>query len=611
MEKYYKREESYHLIPILFLIIAVPLIVHMKVIQLSGIRFDFWTGEKQNYDFFSYYKMVWIIICASLTFLMFLIKWYEDGFKKIRKSVYYIPVFIYTVCVILSSLLSQYKDVAFKGFVDRYEGMYVIIAYMLILSFVIYYVNSEKHLKIILVSLFIGAVIIGLIGLFQYLGHDIWKTSFGKGLILPQSYKNLASQMDFKFGKNTIYSSLYHYDYVGSYMAMLFPLTFAMFVLLKNKIYKIIMLIITALMAFNWIGCNSRAGVVGGIMAILVFIIMMHKYIAKNWKYFLGGVAVLIVLFFGLNKFSNGYLGSRFSALIKDITNISQNDKNNNAKNSITLKDIKIEGKSAVIVTSTETLKIGIMNGQLVFQDAADNYLKFGYDAVKGNIIIIDSKYKDYDIIYGKMGKDNGLKVVKGQIKLLFDVSDNGFKLLDNKGNIVDLNKPIEKWGFEGKERLGSSRGYIWSRSIPLLKHTIIFGYGPDTFTIHFPQNDLLGKMYAYYGDMWQLVDKPHDFYLQVGINTGMISLIALLALFIMYIVKSVKIYFRNDYTSFTAIAGVGVFVAVIGYLGAATFNDSVVSVAPVFWVLLGLGIAINQMLMPEKVGTVCKDSAK
>ena len=31
-------------------------------------------------------------------------------------------------------------------------------------------------------------------------------------------------------------------------------------------------------------------------------------------------------------------------------------------------------------------------------------------------------------------------------------------------------------------------------------------------------------------------------------------------------------------------------------------FNDSVVSVAPIFWVLLGIGIAINFMIQKEKV---------
>ena len=39
---------------------------------------------------------------------------------------------------------------------------------------------------------------------------------------------------------------------------------------------------------------------------------------------------------------------------------------------------------------------------------------------------------------------------------------------------------------------------------------------------------------------------------------------------------------------------------AIIGYLGAGFFNDSVVPVAPIFWILLGTGIAVNYLVKDE-----------
>jgi hypothetical protein len=39
---------------------------------------------------------------------------------------------------------------------------------------------------------------------------------------------------------------------------------------------------------------------------------------------------------------------------------------------------------------------------------------------------------------------------------------------------------------------------------------------------------------------------------------------------------------------------GGAAFIGVIGYLAAGFFNDSIVSVAPLFWILLGIGISIN-----------------
>ncbi|GAB6100352.1 hypothetical protein JCM16358_22310 [Halanaerocella petrolearia] len=46
---------------------------------------------------------------------------------------------------------------------------------------------------------------------------------------------------------------------------------------------------------------------------------------------------------------------------------------------------------------------------------------------------------------------------------------------------------------------------------------------------------------------------------------------------------------------------GVGVFTAFIAYVITGLFNDSVISVAPVFWSLLGIGISINLQLQESR----------
>lgn len=599
MEEYYQNEEWYHLLPLMFLIMVVPLIVHLKVVPLAGPAYEFWNGQKENLDFFSYYKSIWIIVSTFFALVMIGVKSYQLDFQAgIRKSYYYIPMGIYSAFVILSAFLSEYPQIAKWGFNDRYEGMYIIICYMLILFATINLVNKEKHIKVMLVALFIGATILGVIGLFQYIGLDIWKSSIGKEIMLPSKYQPMADKIKFLFGKHTIYATLYHTDYVGSYMAMLFPLTFTIFILCKNKILKGFMTALTLLMALNWLGCNSRAGMVGGIIAILILFIMINKYIIKHWKYFAGGFLVLLAIFLLLNKVSKGYLGNQVSRLMNDVVKITQkqNIDKNAAEKSIPLKDVKVMGSSGEIITQTETLKFELNYGKISFKDENNTEIPSAYQKDTGKMVLYSDKYKDYDVSVGMLGDKTVLSIIKGAIKLKFNIDKDVVTLINNKGKPVDLS-PVEKWGFEGKEKLGSSRGYIWSRSIPLLKNTKFIGYGPDTFVIYFPQNDFKGKMYAYDGDMWQIVDKPHNLYLQIALSTGVISLVAVLALFIMYFVSSVKLYFKNEFDNFTAIAGVGIFVAVFGYLGAAFFNDSLVSVAPVFWVLLGMGISINYML--------------
>lgn len=590
----------YLLLPLMFLLTVVPLIVYLKIVPLTGASFDFWTGQKENLDFFSYYKMVWILISSSLAVGVFALVVMSYGLDRIRGSYYYIPIAVYAFFVILSTEFSKYTDISLTGFVDRYEGMYVLLAYMAVLFVTINLVNKEQHIKVLLGALFTGAVIIGVIGVFQYIGYDFFKSAFGKSLILPAVNQQMADKLQFQFAKHMIYATLYHLDYVGSYMAMLFPLVFTLFVLTKRSWLKALFAGLSLLMAVNWLGSTSRAGMLGGVIALVILMIMINKYIFRNWKYFVGGFVILGLIVFGLNYMSKGYLGSRISSLVSDAAKITGSTGKDDSKANSLLQGLDIKGNQATLVTPTETLKFSVNSGQLTFVDKDDHPIGIKSEQGTGKIELLDNRYKDYKLTQGKFNTMNALQLEKGILKLNFDLDNNKVALLNSRGHIVNI-QPVEKWGFEGKELLGSSRGYIWSRSIPLLKHTLFVGYGPDTFAAYFPQNDFIGKFYAYYGDMWQIVDKPHDLYLQVGLNTGIISLLALLSMFIAYFIRSAKLYIKNDYEDFVSRAGVGIFVAVCGYLGAAFFNDSVVSVAPVFWILFGLGISINYMLEQKK----------
>lgn len=151
--------------------------------------------------------------------------------------------------------------------------------------------------------------------------------------------------------------------------------------------------------------------------------------------------------------------------------------------------------------------------------------------------------------------------------------------------------------GFEGKEKIGSSRGYIWSRTLPLLKNCLITGYGPDTYTYVFPQNDVLAKYYSYsqFNEGFYItVDKPHNMYLQIFYSSGLISLLAFLGIMIFYLVDCFRLYAWKREYRMEQVMGISVMLGVVGYLAAGLFNDSIVGVAPVFWILLGVGAALN-----------------
>ena len=148
-------------------------------------------------------------------------------------------------------------------------------------------------------------------------------------------------------------------------------------------------------------------------------------------------------------------------------------------------------------------------------------------------ISVREIKNEDYTWIMLEVeGKDIEFVYVNDKLKVV------GFN-----GKVTDI-EAAESFGFTGKESFASGRGYIWSRSIPLLKKAIFIGYGPDTFIYIFPQNDIVGKLN--YGAIWAIISKPHNWYLQIALGYGVLSLICILALIIWLLVNALMFIYRN-----------------------------------------------------------------
>lgn len=596
ISKHYQYIENkiYYVMPIAFIVLIVPLIVYLKVVPLTGANFDNWKGYSNNYDFFSYHKMNWMLIATLTTLIMLTVKWFNYGFSYYKTKIF-MPIIIYFLCIFFSTINSQFKEIAFLGFADRHEGMYVLLAYILIMILVINIIENENQLKFLFGSLFISASIICLIGITQYLDYDIFKSDILKSFIIPNKYSEIRSSLIFNYEPHTMYGTLYHKDYMGSYMAMIFPLSFTMFILIRKKFFKLLMIPLTILMFIGWFGCNSRAAFVGGIFGVFILLIMIRKHLIYKWKYLFLALILSICSIFVLNIASNGRVLSKVNKIFTETVSLFTNsniDKEKRKNDNLTLQDIKNDKNKLSIITINETLNIELHEGNaLIFKDTNNKIIK---DIIKNNTITLQNeKYEKYKIYVEKFDAYLKLKIQKDNFILNFAMINNEFKMIDTKGKMFDI-KNVRKIGFEGLETLASSRGYIWSRTLPLIMDKPLLGHGPDTFAAYFPQYDIIGKYNNYEGRMWEIIDKPHNLYLQIAFSTGIPSLIAFLVFIGMYCISSVKVYFNNKYTDISSIIGVGIFVAIVSYLITGMLNDSVVSVAPVFWVLLGIGININ-----------------
>ena len=89
--------------------------------------------------------------------------------------------------------------------------------------------------------------------------------------------------------------------------------------------------------------------------------------------------------------------------------------------------------------------------------------------------------------------------------------------------------------------------------------------------------------------------------YLGAAVNTGVLSMLALIAVYGIYLIESFKLYRKHQFVGYKDYIGMGIFIAVAGFMVSALVNDSTVQMMPVVYVLLGMGLAINKMIKQEK----------
>ena len=603
LKKFCKDKSIDFFFPIALVLGIIPLIVRMAVVHLDATNVDLY-GVTTQTDLFSQKKAFYLLIFSIILVILGIV-FFKKIFEKKDKIINLILIAsgVFILFTILSAVFSKYNQAAFWGAYDRAEGLITIICYKILFIYSIYTFKKTDNYKYLVVPIIILVIINSFLGIFQYFGHDLIKTELGKTIVIPSKYRTPNMELSLLYEAGKLYGTLFHYNYVGSFVAICLPILLCAIAYEYDVAYKLSLMASVLLSVWLLLGSTSRAGLIGVSMSIVFAIIIFWKLVLKKWKSILITIISLLIICIGLNFVTKGSIFNRLPYLVSDITTIFNDTSDFNYKDHIPVKDIKTLDKTIEIIFQNDSLKIALGDGQYTFKNSKDEVIEF--DRNKNILTTANEAFKNVSFSFGKLSdkstrSDGLLMSINGKETFMFKLQDdNSLQLIDPSTQKDIILEDPEAIGFKGKEKLGSARGYIWSRSLPLLKENLILGSGPDSFIYRFPQNDLLGKYYAY-EDPNTTVDKPHNLYLQIALNEGLIALIAFLAIIIIYIVDSLKLYaFKNDYDK-SHIIGIGTCLGVIGYLFAGIFNDSVVSVAPVFWIVLGVGVAINYLNRKE-----------
>ena len=581
------KKIPWDLLPLIMALAVLPLVAMGRKVSVTLGKYSWFADGNFQYDFFMYAKSIVFLVLVAWMLVMLFDRVLIRGIR-LKHWKLFIPLYIYGFLTILSTVFSADRDLSLKGMWQQYESVWVLLGYLVTVFYCVQVVQSIKDIRILCVSMAVGAAVQGVIGLTQFVRKDFFSSGIGKAFLTLGMDSSVQDTLRFTYEENSrssVYMASYTPNYAGMYLVLILPLFCVMTVRAKKLAGKISGIILIAVMLVCLYGSGSKAGfLVCGFLALLAAVFMTQKDNAKK-RWISVGICFLAVtgISFGYDQLSNHALSN---ALTKTGQKQSYNlEEINTEADGVSLK---YKGNSLKLIPEKtemgQTLKAQVNEGKM--QDAfwnGENQCFIFNDEGFGELTFDAYRYNNaqYLAIYdGKMTWD-----------FYKEDSASGYVFMNQYGKIDEIkNAPAV---LKGYERILSGRGYIWGRTIPLLSGTVLWGSGPDTFIMKFPQTDYVMKANTALSMYQQLPTKAHSMYLQSALQTGVLSVICLLIFFLHYMVTALRNR-KTETNKEKSIFRTGILLSVMGFLIMGLTNDSNLAVSPMFWCILGMGIAME-----------------
>ena len=495
------------------------------------------------------------------------------------------PLVLYGIFVLLSGIFSHYKRWAFCGTFEMLEPVGIVLAYLVICFYTYHYIRSESDVHMVMKWAGIGTGILLINGFFQFLGLNFYRSKLFLYLtVMPENREKFSDHTP----KHVVCPPFFNQNNACIYFAMLIPVILVLIICCKKTVHRILLVVAEILAVICLVGASSMAGAIALVIAlgIALFIFFSRKkktLIAGSILYLAGiGAVAAICAFTPVGaKVSEVFLGTPDERALTSID------------------------------TTGDCIEMGINGQTLRFTyDYDENTEDFSLQCVDGNGQKLETSISDEacgenkidNIMYlgcritpVNINKVAGVMVDVDEHQWYFRKKGEGkYYMLNQAGNWEQYQSPEFLHIFN--DNAVSNRGRIWNGSLKvIMEHPSLLGSGANTFAYVYPQEDYIYRAYNNIPNVFDV--KAHSLYLQQWIENGVLSLCGFLLFFIGYLMQSVHIYRRTDMKDSLAWIGFGLFTGILAYLIAGIANDSNVSTAPVFWALMGIGMAVNRML--------------
>lgn len=575
------------LIPLVLWFIVIPLIVKEKFYANPMLEYPWFDRSSTCVDFFLYYKSIFISFAGivMLVLMFYHVRKTKQGYMIANSdSKIFIPIYIYIILAILSSVISNYSSFCVHGMPEQFEPIWNLIAYIIAAMYCYYMVVNGNCDRKMLLIVCIGAMLVGLVCVLQYFKMDIYRAIYS------------GQEYGFVSENGAVYGPFYNINYVGYYVLLFIPVFFSLAIYLRKIQLRIVLGLLCLALLIALVGADSLAAELALMVVIFFAILFLLFKNVKQKRGFWLPIIALLVSAAALCVIS----APRIHAYVA-----SSNTEKNNLENIFTNDaDVEIDYKGQKLfvrmLTKSDHLEFSItdQNQQQVSNDynkAVDGYYYYA---------ITDSRFEGITLTPAIISRDPvryGFEVLIDDKKWRFtnqtDMDDSYYYYTD-LGTLTKLTKDTPSVDFEplkNKSSLANGRGYIWNKTITMLKKYMILGSGADTFALVYPNDDYVDKYNNGYDNI--IITKPHSLYLQIAIQSGGVSLICFLVFYFWYFISSVRLYFRQQLNQPLSVLGFGILLGTMGYMISGLANDSSVTVAPLYWGLMGMGIGINHRI--------------
>ena len=588
MKKWIVKDNCLPALMALFLIIF-PWITIKSEIGISASEMVLFDNRVTGLlDLFLFGKSIFLIIFAVIfaIILIYIVAKKKEklpiNFVNKQRFLFFAAVFL--LLVIVSLILADYKDVAFRGNSNSLEGFLSVISYCIIFIAALVAFSKEENF----IYLKISAVVLGLITivltLIEVCYEPISKIIIGE--TWSSNYVNMTSL--------TFYNTVYF----AAFLVMLTSIVFAMFLFEKNIKLSLLSGFVFIGLIFANISTRSTMALYVTIAMLVALVIVKIVILLKktgeetdtNKKVILFKLLIpvcLVVVAIIINIIgNNAVVEMLFSTGTNKAASLHEDDY-------YKLCDIDEINGTIVFTGEDSSFVLSVDDDNHIMFDSNDDMGMY----MDGDVIRFKGEFESVSAWFegGYLTIDLGY-----QDPLYFGIIDDRIVPVRTDGSVVrDMSS--NDLGLDGFYNIATGRGYYWVNSLPIIKECIVVGHGQGTFGLYFNQTDYIGSLNTH-GTVLSVVDHPHNMYIQVAVQTGVISLIALLVIIIMSLicgVKKVKAICLIENKGFT----IGVFTAVIGFLICALTTDSMITVTPIFCALLGFLAGYREQSVSSKKG--------